>query len=76
MMLIIFMQQFRTIEISVNYLERVGTSSVTGDTKKAIVLGVIMIAFTLRFYLLHVILRREIPKRVEFDTSHDLYIGS
>jgi glycosyltransferase involved in cell wall biosynthesis len=76
MMLIIFMQQFRTIEISVNYLERVGTSSVTGDTKKAIVLGVIMIAFTLRFYLLHVILRREIPKRVEFDTSHDPYIGS
>ena len=53
-----------------------GTSSVTGDIKKAIVLGVIMIAFTLRFYLLHVILRREIPKRVEFDTSHDLYIGS
>lgn len=65
MMLIIFMRKFRTIEISVNYLERVGVSSVTGDLRKAISLGLTMIAFTLRFYLLHAILRRDIPRRNE-----------
>lgn len=62
MMLIIFMRRFRTIEIGVNYLERVGESSVTGDLRKAVLLGLTMIAFTLRFYLLHAILRRDIPQ--------------
>lgn len=65
MMLIIFMCKFRTIEISVNYLERVGVSSVTGDLRKAVLLGLTMIAFTLRFYLLHAVLRRDIPRRNE-----------
>lgn len=63
MMLIIFMRRFRTIEVSVNYLERVGTSSVTGDLRKAVILGLTMILFTLRFYIVHIILRRDIPRR-------------
>jgi glycosyltransferase involved in cell wall biosynthesis len=39
------------IEIPVNYLPRVGTSSVTGHTRKAIALGLTMIAFIVRFRL-------------------------
>lgn len=61
MMLLIFMLRFRTIEISVNYLERVGASSVTGDLRKAFVLGMTMIFFTLRYYFTHSVLRRSIP---------------
>ncbi len=41
----------RFVEIPVNYLPRVGESAVTGDTRKAFVLGVQMIAFILRFRL-------------------------
>jgi glycosyltransferase involved in cell wall biosynthesis len=41
----------RFVEIPVNYLPRVGHSAVTGDTRKAFVLGVRMIAFILRFRL-------------------------
>jgi glycosyltransferase involved in cell wall biosynthesis len=62
MMLLIFMLRFRTIEISVNYLERVGSSSVTGDLRKAIVLGLTMIVFVLRYYFFHGLLRRNIPR--------------
>ncbi|HWQ14785.1 MAG TPA: glycosyltransferase family 2 protein [Roseiflexaceae bacterium] len=62
MMLLIFMSHIRTIEISVNYLERVGVSSVTGDLRKAFVLGMTMIAFTLRSYVVHRLLRRDIPR--------------
>ena len=61
MMLIIFMRGYRTIEISVNYLERVGMSSVTGDLRKAFVLGMTMIFYTLRFYILHRVLKHDIP---------------
>lgn len=71
MMLIIFMRRFRTIEISVNYLERVGTSSVTGDLKKAVVLGLTMIIFTIRFYILHVVFRRDIPRNNEISVITD-----
>jgi glycosyltransferase involved in cell wall biosynthesis len=63
MMLLIFMSNIRTIEISVNYLERVGVSSVTGDLRKAFVLGMTMIFFTLRSYVVHRLLRRDIPER-------------
>ena len=63
MMLIIFMRKFRTIEVSVNYLERVGVSSVTGDLYKALVLGLTMIFYILRFYFVHAVLRRDIPVR-------------
>jgi glycosyltransferase involved in cell wall biosynthesis len=39
------------VEVPVNYLPRVGTSSVTGDHWKAFVLGVQMILFIVRFRL-------------------------
>lgn len=61
MMLLIFSHHFRTIEISANYRERVGVSSVTGDLRKAIVLGITMIIFVMRFYLLYRVGQREIP---------------
>jgi glycosyltransferase involved in cell wall biosynthesis len=61
MMLLIFMRRFRTIEISINYLERVGYSSVTGDLRKAFILGMTMIVFVLQYYLKHHLMRREIP---------------
>jgi glycosyltransferase involved in cell wall biosynthesis len=41
----------RFVEIPVNYLPRVGRSAVTGDQRKAFLLGVQMIAFILRFRL-------------------------
>jgi glycosyltransferase involved in cell wall biosynthesis len=65
MMLIIFMRGYRTIEISANYLERVGVSSVTGDFRKAVALGTKMILFTLRFYILHRVFKRDIPHQTE-----------
>jgi glycosyltransferase involved in cell wall biosynthesis len=39
------------VQVPVNYLPRVGTSSVTGDPRKAVLLGVWMIALVLRFRL-------------------------
>ena len=62
MMLLFFMCQHRTIEISVNYLERVGHSSVTGDFRKAVRLGLTMILFILRYYFVHGLLKRDIPR--------------
>lgn len=41
----------RFVEVPVNYLPRVGTSSVTGDPVKAFRLGMIMIGLILRFRL-------------------------
>ncbi len=41
----------RFVEVPVNYLPRVGHSAVTGDLRKAFVLGVQMIAFILRYRL-------------------------
>jgi hypothetical protein len=41
----------RFVEIPVNYLPRVGESAVTGDLRKAFVLGMQMIFFILRFRL-------------------------
>ena len=46
----------RFVEVPVNYLPRVGTSSVTGDPIKAAVVGLRMIALVLR-------LRRSAPRR-------------
>jgi hypothetical protein len=51
MMLLIFSRKFHTIEISINYLARTGVSSVTGDLRKAIALGLTMIIFVLKYYL-------------------------
>lgn len=47
----------RFVEIPVNYLPRVGTSSVTGDPTKTVALGLRMIGLILRF-------RREAPVRL------------
>lgn len=41
----------RFVEVPVNYLPRVGVSSVTGDLRKAVVLGVQMIGFILSYRL-------------------------
>jgi len=38
-----YLMKFRCIQIPVNYKERVGKSSVTGDLKKAVVLGIQMV---------------------------------
>jgi glycosyltransferase involved in cell wall biosynthesis len=54
MMLISLIQGLKIIQIPVNYLPRVGQSSVTGDPKKAVWLGLWMIWLVLRYRLLRV----------------------
>ena len=49
MMLLSLLTGLRVIQIPVNYLPRVGVSSVTGDTRKAILLGLWMIGLVLRY---------------------------
>lgn len=49
MMLLSLLKGLRVIQIPVNYLPRVGVSSVTGDTRKAIWLGLWMIGLVLRY---------------------------
>ena len=49
LMLLTIVSGARTVEVPINYLPRVGVSSVTGDLRKAIVLGVQMVVFILRF---------------------------
>jgi glycosyltransferase involved in cell wall biosynthesis len=51
LMLLIITSGARFVEIPVNYLPRVGVSSVTGDVSKAVVLGMQMICFILAFRL-------------------------
>ena len=51
LMLLAIASGMRFVEIPVNYLPRVGRSSVTGDLGKAVRLGLTMIAFVLRFRL-------------------------
>jgi glycosyltransferase involved in cell wall biosynthesis len=63
MMLLIFMNRLRTVEISVHYLERTGVSSVTGDLRKAFTLGITMIAYILRYFIVHRLLRHDIQQR-------------
>ncbi len=49
MMLLTLLSGQKVIQIPVNYLPRVGESSVTGDFKKAFVLGMTMIGLVLRY---------------------------
>lgn len=49
MMVLSILKKMRVIQIPVNYTQRVGTSSVTGDWRKAFVLGLQMIALVLRY---------------------------
>ena len=51
LMLLIITSGARVVEVPVNYLPRVGESSVTGDIKKAIRLGLQMIVYVVRFRL-------------------------
>src|SRR5579864_9164932 len=49
MMLLSFLHRLRVIQVPVNYLPRVGVSSVTGDSRKAVQLGFSMIGLVLRY---------------------------
>jgi glycosyltransferase involved in cell wall biosynthesis len=51
LMLQVIVSGARFVEVPVNYLPRVGHSSVTGDLRKAVVLGLHMFGFILRFRL-------------------------
>ncbi len=51
LMLLVITSGARVVEVPVNYLPRVGESSVTGDLRKAVKLGFQMIGFILRFRL-------------------------
>jgi glycosyltransferase involved in cell wall biosynthesis len=51
MMVLSLIHGQRIIQIPVNYLPRVGESTVTGDVRKAVVLGLWMIALVLRYRL-------------------------
>ncbi|GAC1330413.1 MAG: glycosyltransferase family 2 protein [Chloroflexota bacterium] len=51
MMLLSLLQGLRVIQVPVNYLPRVGTSSVTGDLRRAFALGMWMIGLVLRYRL-------------------------
>ena len=49
MMLLSLLHGLRVIQVPVNYLPRIGVSSVTGDVRKAIVLGLTMVGLVLRY---------------------------
>ena len=49
LMLLTIVSGARIVEVPINYLPRVGVSSVTGDLRKAVVLGAQMVVFILRF---------------------------
>ncbi len=51
MMLLSLLAGLRVIQVPVNYLPRIGVSSVTGDTSKAVRLGFSMIGLVLRYRL-------------------------
>ncbi len=54
LMLLTIASGARLVEVPVNYLPRVGVSSVTGDLRKAVILGLQMIWFVLKFRLANV----------------------
>jgi glycosyltransferase involved in cell wall biosynthesis len=54
----------RVVEVPVNYLPRVGVSSVTGDLTKAIKLGLQMIVYITRFRLRTIGKRARTPARI------------
>jgi glycosyltransferase involved in cell wall biosynthesis len=51
MMLLSLLHGLRVIQVPVNYLPRIGVSSVTGDGRKALRLGMTMIGLVLRYRL-------------------------
>ena len=50
-MLLSLVHKLRIVQIPVNYLPRIGESAVTGDTRKAVWLGLWMIGLVWRFRL-------------------------
>lgn len=65
-MMLVIVSGTRFVEIPVNYLPRVGNSSVTGNPLKALSLGLQMIALVLRFRL-HA--PRRLPRPDAFDVA-------
>lgn len=63
LMLTIITSGARVVEVPVNYLPRVGVSSVTGDLMKAVKLGLQMIVFISRFRLRSIGQRARTPAR-------------
>jgi glycosyltransferase involved in cell wall biosynthesis len=63
MMLLSLIRGLKIIQIPVNYLPRVGQSSVTGDTRKAVLLGLWMIGLVWRYRLQSWLARRQRPRR-------------
>jgi hypothetical protein len=51
MMLLSLLLGLRVIQVPVNYLPRIGVSSVTGDMRKAVLLGVSMVQLVLAYRL-------------------------
>ena len=51
MMILGYLLKIRSVQIPINYKKRVGSSSVTGDVKKAFFLGIkmIILIFSMRF---------------------------
>jgi len=51
MMILGFRMKYKCVQIPVNYKQRIGTSSVTGDLKKAFFLGLrmILLIISMRF---------------------------
>ena len=71
LMLLVIASGARVVEVPVNYLPRVGESSVTGDPVKAVKLGLQMIAYILAFRLRVLRASRGTgnTRRIERDTS-------
>ncbi len=67
MMLLSMLHGLRLIQIPVNYLPRIGESSVTGDVRKAFALGVAMIGLVLRYRVRAWI--RQIPLPIQNATA-------
>jgi glycosyltransferase involved in cell wall biosynthesis len=65
MMVLTLLCGLKVIQIPVNYLPRVGQSSVTGDFRKALLLGLEMIALVLRYRLRSWLGWRVPPARME-----------
>lgn len=53
MMLVVIVARLRYVQIPLNYKERTGVSSVTGDLRKAVVLGLQMIRTILQYRVVH-----------------------
>jgi SAM-dependent methyltransferase len=69
LMLLVITSGARVVEVPVNYLPRVGESSVTGDLGKAIRLGIQMIGYIVAFRLRHLRRRRAQARSLEWEPS-------